>query len=64
MRAQLKWFSVDWKKVQKHICGEAKKSEKEKFQIFEILEKKLSFEILKKKLKFEILEKKLDLIIF
>ena len=41
MRAQLKWFSVDWKKVQKHICGEAKKSEKEKFQIFEILKKKL-----------------------
>jgi hypothetical protein len=26
--AQLKWFSVDWKKVLWHICGEAKKREK------------------------------------
>lgn len=32
-RAQLNSISVDWKKMQKHIYGEAKKSEKEKFQI-------------------------------
>lgn len=45
--------------MQKHICGEAKKSEKEKFQIFEILKKKLSSEILKKKIEIRDFGKKI-----
>ena len=58
MRAQLKWISVDWKKVQKHICGEVKKSKKEKFQILEFFEKKIEFQDFEKKIEIRDFGKK------